>query len=44
MLTRENFPSYLAEYGFRYNHRGEHLPSILFEALILPQLRKGGLA
>ena len=43
-VDRDNFPLYLAEYEFRYNHREEHLPSILFEALILPQLQEEGLA
>ena len=43
-VDRENFPLYLAEYEFRYNHRAEHLPSILFKALILPQLQEEGLA
>lgn len=43
-VDRENFPVYLAEDEFRYHHRNEHLPTILFAALILPQLRKDGLA
>ena len=43
-VDRENFPVYLAEYEFRYNHRDEHLPTLLFEARILPQMRKDGLA
>jgi transposase len=43
-VDRENFPVYLAEYEFRYNHRDEHLVTILFEALIRPDLIKDGLA
>ncbi len=43
-VDRENFPMYLVEYEFRYNHRDEHLPAILFEALILPQIQEDGLA
>ena len=43
-VDRENFPAYLVEYEFRYNHRDEHLPGILYKALILPQLTKEGLA
>ena len=43
-VDRDHFPLYLAEYEFRYNHRDEHLPTILFEALIYPQLREDGLA
>ena len=43
-VDRENFPVYLAEYEFRYNHREQHLPKVLYEALILPQLQKEGLA
>lgn len=30
----ENFPLYLAEYEFRYNHRGEHLMTLLYDRLI----------
>ncbi len=29
-----NFPLYLAEYEFRYNHRGEHLMTLLYDRLI----------
>jgi transposase len=29
-----NFPVYLAEYEFRYNHRGEHLMTLLYDHLI----------
>ena len=29
-----NFPLYLAEYEFRYNHRGEHLMTLLYNCLI----------
>ena len=29
-----NFPLYLAEYEFRYNHRGEHLMTLLYDCLI----------
>ncbi len=43
-VDRENFPVYLAEYEFRYNHRHDHLITILFEAVIRPQLIKDGLA
>ncbi len=43
-VDREDFPVYLAESEFRYNHREEHLPEILYKALILPQLIKDGLA
>ena len=43
-VDRENFPTYLAEYEFRYNHRNDRLITILFEALIRPQLIKDGLA
>jgi transposase len=34
----ENFPLYLKEYEFRYNHRNEDLTWILFEQLIGPKL------
>src|SRR3954453_3083624 len=43
-VERENFPVYLAEYEFRYNHREQHLPKVLYEALILPRLQQEGLA
>lgn len=43
-VDRENFPVYLAEYEFRYNHREEHLPDVLYKSLILSQLIKDGLA
>ena len=43
-VDREHFPIYLAEYEFRYNHREEHLLTILFEALIRPQFQENGLA
>ena len=43
-VDEENFPTYLDEYEFRYNHRGEQLLPVLFEALIRPQLIKDGLA
>ncbi len=43
-VGRESFPVYLVEYEFRYNPREEHLPEILYKALILPQLIKEGLA
>ncbi len=39
-----NFPLYLAEYEFRYNHRHDHLITILFDALVRPQAIKDGLA
>jgi transposase len=32
-VDRRNFPVYLAEYEFRYNHRDEHLLTILFDRL-----------
>jgi transposase len=35
-VDRDNFPVYLAEYEFRYNHRDEHLLSILFNRLYIP--------
>lgn len=43
-VDRDHFPLYLAEYEFRYNHRDDHLPTILSEALIHPKLREDGLA
>lgn len=43
-VDREHFPLYLQEYEFRYNHRQEHLLTILFEAVIRPQLQEDGLA
>ncbi|MGH3515140.1 MAG: IS1595 family transposase [Pseudonocardiaceae bacterium] len=43
-VDRDHFPLYLAEYAFRYNHRDEHLPSILFEAMIQPRLQEDELA
>ena len=43
-VDREHFPLYLQEYEFRYNHREEHLLTLLFEALIRPQLQEDGLA
>lgn len=39
----ENFPLYLAEYAFRYNHRGEHLLTLLFDRLYRPILQEGRL-
>ena len=39
----ENFPLYLAEYEFRYNHRGEHLLTLLFDRLYHPILQEGRL-
>jgi transposase len=42
-VDRDNFPVYLAEYEFRYNHRDEHLLSILFDRLYKPELIKGRL-
>ena len=36
-VARENFPRYLAEYEVRYNHRDDHLLTVLFEELIRPQ-------
>jgi len=39
----ENFPLYLAEYEFRYNHRGDHLLTLLFDRLYRPLLQKGRL-
>ncbi|QEG32018.1 ISXO2-like transposase domain protein [Gemmata obscuriglobus] len=29
-----NLPLYLAEYGFRHNHRGEHLRTFLYNRLV----------
>ena len=37
-VDRENFPLYLAEYEFRYNHRHESLLDILFEAVVRPEI------
>ena len=34
---------YLAEYEFRYNHRDEHLLTILFDRLYKPELIQGRL-
>ena len=42
-VDRDNFPVYLAEYEFRYNHRGDHLLTILFDRLYRPQIEKGRL-
>jgi len=42
-VDRENFPAYLAEYEFRYNHRDDHLLTILFDRLYKPELIKGRL-
>ena len=42
-MDRENFPVYLAEYEFRYNHRHEHLLTILFDRLYKPELIEGRL-
>ena len=42
-VDRENFPVYLAEYEFRYNHRDDHLLTILFDRLYSPELIKGRL-
>jgi len=42
-VDRENFPLYLAEYEFRYNHRSDHLLTLLFDRLYRPILEKGQL-
>lgn len=42
-VDRENFPVHLAEYEFRYNHRDDHLLTILFDRLYKPELIKGRL-
>ncbi len=42
-VDREDFPVYLAEYEFRYNHRDDHLLTILFDRLYRPQIEKGRL-
>jgi transposase len=42
-VDRENFPVYLAEYEFRYNHRDDHLLTILFDRLYRPLIEKGRL-
>ncbi len=42
-VDRDNFPVYLAEYEFRYNHRDDHLLTILFDRLYKPELIKGRL-
>jgi transposase len=34
----ENFPLYLVEYEFRYSHRNDHLLSLLFAALVRPDI------
>ena len=43
-VDRENFPTDLAEYESRYNHRDDHRIGVLFEAPIRPHLIKDGLA
>jgi hypothetical protein len=43
-VDREDFPTYLAEYEFRYNHRDDHLLTILFEAVIRPEISGDGSA
>ena len=42
-VNRDNFPVYLAEYEFRYNHREEHLLTMLFDRLDSPELIEGRL-
>jgi transposase len=42
-VDRDNFPVYLAEYEFRYNHRDDHLLTILFDRLYRPLIEKGRL-
>ena len=42
-VDRDNFPVYLAEYEFRYNHRDDHLLTILFDRLYRPQIEEGRL-
>ncbi len=42
-VDRENFPVYLAEYEFRYNHGEDHLLTILFDRLYRPLIDKGRL-
>lgn len=42
-VDRESFPLYLAEYEFRYNHRDDHLLTILFNRLYKPLLIEGRL-
>lgn len=39
----EYLPLHLAEYEFRYHHREEHLPTILFDRLFRPVLEEGRL-
>jgi transposase len=38
-----NFPLYLVEYEFRYNHRDDHLVTLLFDRLYRPLLQEGRL-
>ncbi len=42
-VARENFPLYLAEYEFRYNHRTDHLLTLLFDRMYRPVLQEGRL-
>jgi transposase len=42
-VDRENFPLDLAEYEFRYNHRADHLLTLLFDRLYRPILQEGRL-
>jgi transposase len=42
-VDRDNFPVYLAEYEFRYNHRDDHLLGLLFDRLCRPEIDKGRL-
>jgi transposase len=42
-VRRENFPLDLAEYEFRYNHRDEHLLTVLFDRLYRPILQENRL-
>ncbi len=42
-VDRENFPVDLAEYEFLYNHREDHLLTILFDRLYRPPTEKGRL-
>lgn len=39
----DNLPLYLPEYEFRYNHREDHLPTILFDRLLRPVREEGRL-
>lgn len=43
-VDRDDFPAYPADRGSRFDHREEHLPDVLFEAVNSSQLINNGLA